>query len=70
MALAAFPEGNGKIAFVSYRDGNAEIYTMNPDGSDQQRLTEDPASDTEPAWSADGKKIAFVSDRLTGNRST
>ncbi len=29
---------NGKIAFTSYRDGNQEIYVMNPDGSNQTRL--------------------------------
>jgi TolB protein len=30
-----------KIAFTSHRDGNAEIYTMNPDGTDQMNLTND-----------------------------
>ena len=53
----------GKIAFLSSRDGNGEIYVMNPDGSDQTRLTYDPASDESPAWSPDGSKIAFVSLR-------
>ena len=41
----------GRIAFASDRDGNAEIYVMNADGSDQIRLTDDPAFDTFPAWS-------------------
>ena len=49
-----------KIAFVSYRDGNAEIYTMNPDGSQQTRLTNNAADDTDPNWSPDGTKIAFM----------
>ncbi len=55
-----------KIAFYSLRDGNREIYTMNADGSQQARLTTDPASDRSPAWSPDGTRIAFVSERDAG----
>lgn len=62
-ARGAFPGANGKIAFVSGRDGNPEIYTVNADGSAVTRLTNDPAGDFEPAWSADGTKIAFASTR-------
>ena len=53
----------GKIAFVSDRDGNDEIYTMNADGSDVKRLTFNGAHDTEPCWSPDGSRIAWASDR-------
>ena len=52
-----------KIAFESKRDGNTDIYIMNPDGSGQKRLTNNPAFDMSPSWSPDGKKIAFVSLR-------
>ena len=62
-AEGAFPGVNGKIAFVTDRDGNFEIYVMNADGSGQTRLTNDPASDLGPAWSPDGTQIAFASDR-------
>ena len=55
-----------RIAFESTRDGNWEIYTMAPDGTDHVRLTDDPALDSSPAISPQGRKIAFSSDR-TGN---
>src|SRR5205823_5669879 len=51
------------IAFVSTRDGNPEIYTMDADGSHQTRLTNHSARDLFPSWSPDGTKIAFQSDR-------
>ena len=40
---------------------------MNIDGSKQTRLTDNPASDANPGWSPDGKKIVFHTDR-DGNR--
>lgn len=49
------------IAFTSERDGNAEIYTMRPDGSEQINLTKSPSEDFRPMWSPDGTKIAFHS---------
>ena len=68
-AEAGLPGNNGKIAFVSARhepnpsgcnnNCNTEIYTMNPDGTGQTRLTASPGVDGDPAWSPDDK-IAFA----------
>ena len=52
-----------KILFTSRRDGNYEIYMMNPDGSEQVNLTQHPAIDLDAAWSPTGEQILFVSDR-------
>lgn len=53
----------GKIAFVSFRDGDQEIYVMNSDGSDERNLTNDPDDDFDPDWSPDGSQLAFASNR-------
>jgi TolB protein len=57
-----------RIAFVSKRDGNWEIYVMNADGSDQRNITNNPGLDSYPSWSGDGSRIVFASDR-DGNRN-
>lgn len=56
------PDGS-KVAFVSDRDGNWEIYSMNADGTGVRRLTDSPGADSAPCWSPDGRKMAFETDR-------
>jgi len=58
------PDGT-RIAFASARDGNYEIYVMNVDGTNQIRLTDNPAYDMLPTWSPDGMRIAFDTQRDT-----
>ena len=62
-AGAAFPGQNGKIVFSSnpnvLRQANANIYTINPDGTGQTRLTRGTKSDEFPSFSPNGKKIVF-----------
>lgn len=55
-----------RLAFVARADANWDIYLRSADGLGLTRLTDDPALDTQPAWSADGRSIVFLSDR--GNR--
>lgn len=57
------PPPSERIAFSTDRDGNAEIYVMNPDGSNPARLTTHPAIDVSPVWSANGEILAFATNR-------
>src|SRR5690349_16300674 len=54
---------NGKIVFDTDRDGNYEIYTVDSDGSNQTRLTNNSSRDRDAAWSPDGSRIAFQANR-------
>lgn len=63
---AILPEKTGEITFVSDRDGNLEIYTMKPDGTNQARLTNNAGRDVQPARSPNGEWIVFSSDRNGG----
>ncbi len=51
----------GTLAFVSERDGDAEVYLLRPDGSGERRLTASPAADYPAAPSPDGSGLLVVS---------
>jgi len=57
--IAAGNMNDQPILFTSNRDGNTEIYKMNEDGTNQQRLTNSPENESLALWSPDGAKIAF-----------
>ncbi|MBV9927665.1 MAG: S8 family serine peptidase [Acidobacteria bacterium] len=56
------PDGK-KVVFQSSRDGQAEIYLVNADGTGLLRLTVNAAQDTAPGWSPDGSKVIFSTTR-------
>jgi len=57
----------GSVAFFSARDGNNEIYLMDPDGQNPMRVTDNPFSDVDPDISTNGRDIAFTSNRGGSN---
>ena len=59
---AAAP-ATAKIVFSSWRHRNLDIYLMNPDGSEEERLTHHLARDIGPKWCPTGERIIFNSDR-------
>jgi len=59
---------DGRVLFWAYNNGLGDVFVVNVDGTGVLNLTNDHlARDIHPAWSADGEKIAFASDRAAGN---
>lgn len=52
-----------RILFDARVDGNPEIWVMNADGSDPQRVTNETSEDVTPAWTPDGDSAVFTSNR-------
>lgn len=59
----AWSPNGARIAFVSTRAGNADIWVMNAAGDGLKQLTASSAADTQPAWSPDSNRLAFASYR-------
>ena len=60
------PDGQ-RIAFKSTRGGSYNLFVMNADGSNVQRLTDHGGNDHDPTWLPDGQSMVFTSDRDRGN---
>jgi hypothetical protein len=60
---AAISADGKRVAFVSNRDGNWEIYLVTLDAGRPKRLTRAPGADIRPAFSPDGTRVAFQSER-------
>lgn len=54
------PQPTGRIAFVSTRTGQPELFVINADGTDQHQLTTKSHILEAPSWSPDGKQIVFA----------
>ncbi|MDP2498830.1 MAG: hypothetical protein Q8W44_12685, partial [Candidatus Palauibacterales bacterium] len=52
-----------RILFVSDRSEGSDVWKMASNGTDPSNLSSATSSDTDPRWSPDGSRVAFVSDR-------
>jgi Tol biopolymer transport system component len=63
-AFASFPGANGKIVFTGPDTSRADLFTINPDGTDLTPLTNTFSEDEfQAAWSPDGSRVAFLVGR-------
>ena len=54
---------DGRLIYGSRASGNADIWLMNPDGSNQKQLTVESSVEGQPTVSPDGRYVAFLSNR-------
>ena len=63
------PDGK-LVLWVSTRDKNPDLYTVDADGKNEKRLTTDPAYDLHPAWSPTASRSRSPAAAAAGRRST
>jgi TolB protein len=59
-AHASFPGANGRIAFYDAASRPARVHAIDPNGAGHVQLTSGRRNAVDPAWSADGTRIAFA----------
>lgn len=59
----SFSPGQNRLAYMSVRNGNWDIWTISVAGGEAKTIAPSPNNDGHPVWSPDGSQIAFVSDR-------
>lgn len=66
----AWIKGGSKIAYLSAASGSNQIWEMNPDGSERQKLSDYKGGDIEGfKFSPDGTKVLFISQVKYGQRT-
>jgi Tol biopolymer transport system component len=59
----AWSPAGGALAFESNRDGNWNLFLMDPRTGNVTRLTDNPADDRFPGWDPVGRALVFFSNR-------
>ena len=59
-AMGTWSPDGSRIAFVSDRDGNYELYVADADGGNARRLTTTAEVELSPEWTPDGRQILYV----------
>ena len=60
---------DGRVVFTSTRDGDLDLYVVNPDATGLRRLTDVPGYDGFPMFSPDGRWLVFASNRAGGHQT-